>query len=162
MTKREKIILGATAIVIVAGVLNFIIDLGPGTPPPSSRADLKAVQNFANLTAEEMKKTALTETQDYILERASVEWTSDPFLGKQLAGAETAKAAKLPVSLAYTGFLIVGLERLAIINGTEYEVGEKVQGSELVVQSIDPQNVVVKPLEGQQTFNIPFSGETLK
>ena len=162
MTQREKIILGVTAIAIVAGALNFIIDQGPETPRPAVRADLKVVQNFANMTNEELKKAALSETQEYILDRASVEWASDPFLGRKLVAADAPKAAQGPVSLAYTGFLIVGQERLAIINGTEYEVGDKVQGSELVVQAIDPQNVIMKPSEGQQSFNVPFTGEAVK
>jgi hypothetical protein len=44
----------------------------------------------------------------------------------------------------------------------EYQVGEMVLGSELVVQAIDPQNVVVKQLGGRESFNIPFTGEVLR
>jgi len=164
MTQREKIILGVTAIAIVAGALYLIVDRGPGTAPGAPRADLKSLQEFASLTGEELKKADLTETQAYILERASAEWAGDPFLGRALtaAKAEAAKAAEIPAALAYTGFVIAGNSRLAVINGMEYQVGEMVLGSELVLQAIDPQNVVVKQLGGQESFNIPFTGEVLR
>jgi len=161
MRKREKIILAVTAIAIVAGTLHFIMDRGAKIPPDSARADLKVLQDFASLTETELKKAALTKTQDYILERASVEWASDPFLGRKFT-SEAAKAVEIPASLAYTGFVIVGQQRLAIINGMEYQVGEMVLGTELVVQAIDPQNVVVKQLGGRESFNIPFAGEVLR
>jgi hypothetical protein len=164
MTQREKIILGVTAAAIVAGALFLIVDWGPGTAPRAPRVDLKSLQEFASLTGEELKKADLTETQAYILERASAEWPSDPFLGRKLtaAKAESAKAAEIPAALAYTGFVIAGHARLAVINGMEYQVGEMVQGSELIVQAIDPQNVVVTQPGGRESFNIPFTGEVLR
>ena len=161
MIKREKIILAVTAVVVVAGTLYFIMGQGPKAPPDSARVDLKVFQDFTSLTDEALKKAALTETQDRILERASAEWTSDPFLGRKPA-AEAAKAVGVPVSLAYTGFVIMGQERLAIINGMDYQVGEMVLGSDLVVQAIDPQNVVVKQLGGRESLSIPFTGEVLR
>jgi len=82
-------------------------------------------------------------------------------LGRKFT-SEAAKAVEIPASLAYTGFVIVGQQRLAIINGMEYQVGEMVLGTELVVQAIDPQNVVVKQLGGRESFNIPFAGEVLR
>ena len=164
MTTREKIMLAVTAIAIVAGALYFVMDQGPKVPPCAARPDLQVLQDFARLTDEELKKAALTETQAYILERASVEWASDPFLGSKPTAAipEAAKALETDIPLAFTGFVIVGQARLAIINGMEYQVGEVVLGSELVVQAIDPQNVVVKQLRGRESFNVPFTGEVLR
>jgi hypothetical protein len=164
MTKRERIILAVTAIAIVAGTLYFIVDRGSKVAPGPARPDLKVLQDFAGLTEEALKKAALTDAQAYILEQASVEWVSDPFLGRKLTAAklESAKAAEIPALLAYTGFVIAGQARLAVINGMEYQVGEVVMGSELVVQAIDPQNVVVKQLGGRESFNIPFAGEVLR
>lgn len=164
MTKRESIIVTVTAILVVAVAIYFIIDRGLEAPPGAARPDSKVVQEFVSVTEEGLKKAALPERLAYISERASVEWENDPFLGRALIAKkpESAKAAQIPASLAYTGFIIAGRARLAVINGMEYEVGEVVLGSELVVQSIDPQNVVVKQLEGKESFNIPFTGEVLR
>jgi len=164
MTKRETTILAVTAAAIVAGALYFIMDRKPEVSPGAARTDFKALQDFAGNTREELKKAAMTEAQTGILQLASVEWRSDPFLGRKLTAAkpEQAKAAEIPASLAYTGFVIAGQARLAVINGMEYQAGEVVLGSELVVQAISPQNVVVKQLNGSESFSIPFTGEVLR
>ena len=47
--------------------------------------------------------------------------------------------------LLYTGFLEMGDKRLAIINGTEYETGEKLEPGGFVIQSIRPNQVVISP-----------------
>jgi hypothetical protein len=122
------------------------------------------LQEFANQTDEALKKAAPTGAQAYILEMASVEWASDPFLGRKLTAAkpEAGRAAEIPAKLEYTGFVMAGQTRLAIINGMEYEVGEVVLGSELAVQAISPQDVIVKPVGGHESFNIPFTGEVLR
>jgi hypothetical protein len=44
----------------------------------------------------------------------------------------------------------------------EYEVGEVILGSELLVQAINPQNVTVKKIGGRESLNIPFTGEVLR
>jgi hypothetical protein len=166
MTKRENIILAASAAALVVGVVYLIMEWGPGTAQSHRAQDLKTSKEFAGMTDEGLRKASPTTVQDRILELAAVDWAGDPFLGKRLVAAqrdsEPDKAAKLPALLAYTGFIIAGQMRLAVINGMEYQVGEVVLGSELVVQAIDPQNVVVKPLGGRESFNVPFSGEVLR
>jgi hypothetical protein len=165
MTNRERIILAVTAMAMIVGTVYFIIDRGSKVTTGAARSDLKALQDFASLTDEKMNKAAPTETQAYILGQASVEWESDPFLENKLTVAkpEAAKAGEIPTSLAYTGFVIAGQAKLAVINGMEYQVGEVVLGSGLVVQAIDPQSVTVQRLEGRgESFNIPFTGEVLR
>jgi len=164
MVKREKIILAVMGAAVVIGTLYFVADYGPKAPSGTARPDFKALQDFADRTGGELMKAGLTETQAYILERASDQWAGDPFLGKVLAAAkaEAPKNADISSSFAYTGFVITGLSRLAVINGMEYQVGEVVLGSGLEVQAIDPQNVVVKPVDGSESFNIPFTGEVLR
>jgi len=158
--------LTVSAIIIVAAGLYFIVNLGPGGPTSGARPDLKASLDFASLTEEGIKKAGPTEVQSLILKLASAEWANDPFLGRKLKATEpapvAAASAQSPVSLAYTGFVIAAQGRLAVINGMEYQVGEVVLGSDLLVQSIDPQNVVVKQLGSREIFNLPFTGEVLR
>ncbi|HYA42620.1 MAG TPA: hypothetical protein VEF34_15050 [Syntrophobacteraceae bacterium] len=164
MTKRETIILAATAAAVVAGAVYFLTGRLPEVSTGVALIDFKALQDFASRTEEAEKKALLSEGQVRILELASTEWASDPFLGKKLTAAKPAspKAGETHTALAYTGFVIAGQARLAVINGMEYQVGEVVLGSELVVQAISPQNVVVKQLNGPESFSVPFTGEVLR
>jgi type II secretory pathway component PulC len=164
MTKREKIILAAMAVAIIAGTPYLLLDRESKVVPAAVRPDFKPPHDFVNATAEALKKTALTEAQTHILEMASVEWKSDPFLGRKLAAVkpQAAGAGEILKAFAYTGFVIVGQSRLAVINGMEYEVGEVILGSELLVQAINPQNVTVKKIGGRESLNIPFTGEVLR
>ena len=59
---------------------------------------------------------------------------------------ETARA--LP-NLAYSGFLEIGSKRLAIINGMEYEAGDRVNPGAFSVKTILPGKVIMTSSQGE-------------
>jgi type IV pilus assembly protein PilQ len=92
-------------------------------------------------------KSGLSKEQAYVLQRAQTNWKQDPLIQIQpklsREEEENRKPLVLESKIVYTGFLQMGDKRLAIINGIEYEVGDKLQPSGLVVRKIDSNHVVI-------------------
>ncbi len=161
MKKREKIIVALMLIALLYGVYSFV------SPRPSQNPNVPADQRLAGVkalssqVAEDLKKDTLTETEKYVLERAEAEWPSDPFLGEKLSSSpQSARGAGgLPSDFNYSGYVDVGRKRLAIINGMEYQVGEQLQSGGYIVQSIDPEKVVLEDIGKRGYLILPYSGE---
>jgi hypothetical protein len=66
------------------------------------------------------------------------------------ADSRSAKeAARAIPNLAYSGFLEIGSKRLAIINGMEYEAGDRVNPGALSIKSILPNKVIMTSSQGE-------------
>jgi hypothetical protein len=93
---------------------------------------------------------------ELLLPRAKVAPVSqqDPFLEIQKAKAvkppdkPTTETARLP-NLVYNGFMELGSKRLAIINGQEYEAGDKLNPGGFTIKSILPTRVVLVSAQGE-------------
>ncbi|MGC9194528.1 MAG: hypothetical protein ACP5IL_03635 [Syntrophobacteraceae bacterium] len=163
MTNREKIIVAAAAVTVLAGIFNLLAAPGKKAANSAAYADLKVDQDFAAATEAALKKAASTKTQAYVFQKASVEWAADPFAAARLVSSPAAAAqAGGGPALDYTGYVIARQARLAVINGMEYSVGEMVLGTDCVVKAIGPQNVIVVEPGKREGISIPFSGNVLK
>ena len=68
----------------------------------------------------------------YIVAKASIDWAADPFLEQDPSGmaekkgpkVKTARLPDLELGLIYTGYISLGRKMLAIINESDYEVGD--------------------------------------
>ncbi|MEW5725068.1 MAG: hypothetical protein AB1896_18290 [Thermodesulfobacteriota bacterium] len=157
MSKREKIIIALMAAAMLYGGYELLFGSRPSatTPGPSTEEVAAFVAEMSGLLA--AKSPALAHAP-YILSRASAEWQKDPFAGRELVALyhteskvrEEESAEAVPVilggelGLAYTGFLQSGENALAIINGLEYEVGDRLDGPEgYLVKAISPEQVEV-------------------
>jgi hypothetical protein len=58
--------------------------------------------------------------------------------------------------LSYTGFLEVGPQKLAIINGLEYAQGEALGATGYYVRSISARYVMVGKVNGSDTIRLPL------
>ena len=64
------------------------------------------------------------------------------------------------VSDAVTGYVEIGTRRLAIINGEEYETGDRITGSPYMVRDISPEQVVLGDT-GNRSRRVPMA-ETIE
>lgn len=127
---------------------------------PSGHKELETLNSFVTKVAEQTK-TGLSKEQTYILKKAGTEWKQDPFvrIRPRLTREEEAERQPLVVNsrILYTGFLEMGNKRLAIINGMEYEVGDILDQSGLIVRNISPSHVVVAaPDNKNKTLILPM------
>jgi hypothetical protein len=162
MAKREKILLICATLALVFGAL-YLLTSAPGTKRPqdgpSARPD--ADREFLERLNIELQKEALSDAENYVLKRSALEWQADPTLGRPLS--PEVKAEKLDAmagqAFQYTGYVIVGSERIAIINGLEYMVGEHLVSGGYVVRTIEPERVVLEAPGKSAKIFIPFQGD---
>jgi hypothetical protein len=165
MTNREKIIVGLMLVVVVYGVytLFFSEPQKATTVKKSGTKELATLNAFITKVAEKTK-SGLSEKQAYILKKAQAAWKQDPFLRIQPPKTPDDKDANKPVVLKsdifYSGFLQMGDRRLAIINGMEYETGDKLEPGGYIIRSILPNHVVIAPPgEEKKTMILPMEEE---
>jgi hypothetical protein len=150
MTNREKIIVGLMLVVVVYGVytLFFSAPQKAATLKKSGANELTTLNAFITKVAEKTK-TGFSEKQAYILKKAQAAWKQDPFVQiqpKKTQGQQDAgKPVVLKSDILYSGFLQMGDKRLAIINGMEYEAGDKLEPGGYIIRSILPNHVVIAP-----------------
>jgi hypothetical protein len=145
---RQTIVVAFAAVALLYGLFNFPF-------MPKFKSNLKNIGKQMNLTVEfaadlqkKMSKGGFSPTGEYILSKASSDWKRDIFLKSRLPTQdklerEIADIATLQESLSYTGFLETQNTRLAIINGREYEEGEKLDENEYVVLRILPDQIMI-------------------
>jgi hypothetical protein len=160
MTTREKIIVGLMVLAVVYGVYTLYFSAPREVPVSSGDKELEALNSFITKVAEKTK-TSLSKEQTYILQKARAEWKQDPLVQIRPKLTREEQEASQPLVLnskiSYTGFLEMGDKRLAIINGIEYEAGDRLEPSGLVVRTINPNHVVVAaPDRKNKTVILPM------
>jgi hypothetical protein len=161
--KREIIILGFVAVVIIYALFDF---LSPKKKPETDVAQKSAELNtfVADLTGS-LEKGAAKNLGAVIFSRAEKEWTQDPFMdAKALKAWTEAKMAKARVEEApvkavefiYSGYFEIGRKRMAIINGIEYNEGEVLDVKGYVLKSVSPSRVLIENRGIGATLNVPL------
>lgn len=152
MTNREKIIVGLAAIALGYGALELLLpraNVAPVLQPQS----LEGLNTFITKVAD-ATRVGTAEASAIVIQKAEAAWKQDPFLEIQKAkaaestAARPAETARLP-NLVYNGFIELGSKRLAIINGQEYEAGDKLNPGGFTIKSILPTRVVIVAAQGE-------------
>jgi hypothetical protein len=161
MSKREKVILVIMAITIVYGAYALFINPNPKTSgPTATTTQSEAINQFiSNVSA--MTQDGLSEIDSYIIQHIPVEWSKDPLLNSQRdfdfkTDKETEDQLAQKLALKYTGFVVMGRQKLAIIDGVEYESGETLPETNLVLEEIHSNRVVILVKTSNKRVSIPL------
>ena len=152
MTNREKIIVGLAALALGYGAMELLL-------PRAKVASVSQPQSLEGLNAfitkvADATRVGTAEAGAIVIQKAEAAWKQDPFLEIQKAKAIEPKdprpkeTARLP-NLVYNGFMELGSKRLAIINGQEYEAGDKLNPGGFTIKSILPTRVVLVSAQGE-------------
>ena len=167
MTTREKIILMLACLALIFGVYELFLagpDSGTGHKKSESSAE---IASFIQQVAKQIKQTALSTTEKYVIAHSSLAWKKNPFLaslsalgGKEAKQVESKKENLRQPRWTYSGFVSLGSKKLAIINGIEYEAGEmlleknyylrKIENDHIEIVSIKDGRVTILPLKDDQ------------
>ena len=161
MGKRQMIILGVLAIVILSAAFVYLAPQKkiPGADMAQKTAELKTF--VTDLTAG-LGKDSSKNLGALIFSRAEREWTQDPFLDSKAYKSWTqvkvtaSEAAAPKIEFVYSGYLEVDRKRMAIINGMEYREGEGLDTKGYVLKSVSPANVVIENRGIGATVNVPL------
>jgi hypothetical protein len=148
MTTREKIIVALMVLSVIYGIY-IVFFAGPREEAafkPGGDKELEALNTFITKVADKTKNN-LSKEQAYVLDKAQAEWKQDPLMHIKTPltkeEEDELQPLKLESEILYTGFLEMGNKRLAILNGVEYEVGDRLEPDGLVIQKILPNHVVI-------------------
>ncbi|WP_372679591.1 hypothetical protein [Desulfosarcina sp.] len=152
MTVREKIIVSImAATVLLGGYLYWWPVTIDSRRVVQNQSDGQALE-FARNVNQKFKEDTALNMDLFIIRSAERNWEKDPFLKKGTLLSDTPQRdaavaaspnAGIQPNLAYTGYLEVGTQRLAIINGIEYTSGEAVDGKGHYVRRIHPHQVEI-------------------
>ena len=161
MSKREKVILVIMALTIVYGIYALLINPNPKeTAPVASTSKMDAFNQFITKVST-MTQSGLSDIDAYVIQHIPVEWTKDPLLNSRQdfefkKDGETEDTLVQKLALKYTGFVEMGKDKLAIIDGAEYETGEMLPDSGLVVEEIHATQVVIFVKSSNKRVSVPL------
>ena len=157
-SKREKIILGLAILAVLYLGGNYLFSHSDGGAGFKTK-DNSTIE-FVMDIAQQVARNNLTDAEQRILEEARKPWPDQPFIKMEVSLGETrlsdSSTAPSAESDAYsfTGYLEIGSKHLAIINGEEYETGDRLTESKAIVRGISPEQVLLVDAEGR-IFKVP-------
>jgi hypothetical protein len=159
MTTRERVMVAGMAGVLIWGVSSAAIGWcwerggrgATGAPQASAPA-------FAESQRAILAPVRLQPQERLVLDVASAEWAPTPFIDRVSAAETIAVAVQ---EFFYTGFVRVGSQQFAILNGREYRVADRVEATDFRVESIQPNQVVLVSESGgrRRTVALQVSNE---
>ncbi|MCF8113651.1 MAG: general secretion pathway protein GspB [Desulfotignum sp.] len=167
MSRREKILLAVTLLVALYGVLSLMVfssgNKGGNKPVPATGADQRASsREVSRLMAKIQDLEIELPRKKSLIQKIDSPWAADPFVTPgqektQPQAAQMADALSIETELTYSGYIFAGKRAMAMINGTEYSIGDTVLETGYRVVRITPVKVIVK--KNQNTAEIFFNGE---
>jgi hypothetical protein len=147
LNKREIIIIIITILVVLYGAYTLLT----GGKKQKDTKEISPVgkDNYISRIAGDLMKNPLTLVDAYIVSRAEANWEKSPFWEKgsyqEWAGRNDAKTKDDPVSkIIYSGYVDAGKKKMAVINGLEYSVGEKLDIGGYILTKVTASKVVLK------------------
>jgi hypothetical protein len=154
MTNREKIIVGIMVLTVGYGAVELLLPRSkPGAAAPVAQSTESLTVFIAKVA--DAAKGAVAESSALIIQKAEADWKQDPFMVITKPQPTPAEArspkeiARAIPNMAYSGFLEIGPKRLAIINGMEYEAGDRVNPGAFSIKTILPNKVIMTSSQGE-------------
>ena len=157
MSKREKIIIVLMLVAVIYGGLSYVLGSKSKNGPANPEKRKESLNKLVTNVAQNITENNLYKLDNYVVSRASEAWQDDPFQMPEVVVEAEKKSDEeeeqkdvswQQVKLVYSGYLKIGDMILAIINGTEYGIGEPLDIPGFSVKNIAPHQVVVE-VEGQ-------------
>ncbi|MHB8090866.1 MAG: hypothetical protein ACYDH8_04570 [Syntrophales bacterium] len=169
LKKREKIVIGIAAAVILYGIVDFIIPAKKNHLRDSVQ-NTRGIEEIVATLAAATTKGYEKETVRQIAAIREEKWKGDPFLDedsykKWLRVKEPAvpEKEKQPRVFVYSGYIDAGQKRLAVINDVEYQEGDSLEmngfdkkSGVYKLKSIFPENVVIKNTTTGEKITLPL------
>lgn len=157
MSKREKIIVLLMALAVLYGGYEFFWASKPKKGIKSPEKKEEVLDKFVTDVAVKLKKKDISDLDKHIIARAKDEWTRDPFVRIELPSEselkqERIEASALEMNLTYSGYMEMGDQKLAVINGMEYMVGDELEPGGYIVKSISSTQIEIGIKDTKQTI----------
>jgi len=157
MSKREKIIVLLMALAVLYGGYEFFLASKPKSDIKSPENKEELLDKFVTDVAVKLKRKDISGVDKYIIARAKDEWTRDPFVRIELPSEselkqERVEASAIEMNLTYSGYMEMGDQKLAVIGGMEYMVGDELEPGGYIIKSISATQVMIGIKDTNQTI----------
>lgn len=167
LTTRQIIILGVMILAVLYGAYDFFYagrKKAAAVDPAKKASDLNV---FISDMAVALSKDTPSPVDAHMIKRAEAGWAKDPFYDRKTdrewaAVKEPAPAGgAIPPGTAkrqfnYTGYVDAGRNKIAVVNGNEYGVGDALDVEGYILKGIYPTRVTVYNRETRRSFDIPL------
>ena len=149
LKKREIIILIIAAVVVFYAGYEYLI-AAPASKKikTSAGADSVKVDTFASGIIKDLGKDKITDLDAYVIRRMETDWGKNPFWKKDLYKAWVnreglAQGSGALAKIIYSGYVDSGKNKMAVINGFEYRIGEQLEIEGYMLKQITPSKVLI-------------------
>ena len=152
MNKREKIIVLIAVLIGVYGLVDYLFFSGGKayTLKAEQVIQKNQIDGFASLSGTNllMVEAAIKRIDPpFLMERIESEWKNDPFdivNPPVVKNEKTEEVGQDIPEMIYSGFIQVGNQFMAVINGMEYMAGETIKDVGFKIRQIMPGKVVLQ------------------
>jgi hypothetical protein len=147
LKKREIIILVIAALFILYAGYEYLI-AGPASKKVKTSTESVNINTSISEMTKDLGKDKITDFDAYVIRRMEADWGKNPFwkkdLYKEWVNREgVAKGNGVLAKIIYSGYVDSGRNKMAIINGLEYRVGEQLELEGYVLKQITPSRVLI-------------------
>ena len=149
MSTREKILVGLMIVSVLLGTMVLFSDGQKETASKGAAGNQTPLTQMLTRLTAQFGNDPFLESNRYALARAQLPWQKNLFpegpetLMATTEATVTAEALPANVALVYSGYIETSRRRVAIINGTEYVMGDQLEDSVYTVEQITPSQVVL-------------------
>jgi hypothetical protein len=145
MILREKIILGLAVIASIGAGISY----APALLSPTAAVSKRVPIDFTALIEKvqvSLKQGESKDREERVLATATTKWLRNPLRERPLIVEERIEPKAPPAEYVvplpkYVGFLSIGEQLIAIIDGQDYRPGEAIEGGEFKLSQIHPDHI---------------------
>lgn len=160
MILREKILLGLVGATAIGAVISYL----PALLSPEAAASKRVPIDFTALITEvqvSLKEGESTDREERVLAAATTKWLRNPLRERPLVVEEQIKPLAPPPEYVaplpkYVGFLGIGDQLIAIIDGEDYRPGDAIKGGEFKLSQIYPDHIELLRRGASDPVNVPL------
>ena len=158
MTLREKLILGFVATAAIGGGLYYESALSSPTVASTelARTDFSALIARVQVS---LQQGELTDREERVLAAANTQWLRNPLRERPLL-TQNSESTPLTQYVAplpkYIGYINIGPQPIAIIDGRDYRSGEAIKGEECQLSQIHPDHIALLRRGATDPVEVPL------
>ena len=148
LKKREIIILAIAALFVLYAGYEYLI-AAPANKKiiTSTSAESVNINTSSTGITKDLGKDKITDFDAYVIRRMEADWGKNPFwkkdLYKEWGNREGVAKSGVLAKIIYSGYVDSGKNKMAIINGLEYRLGEELELEGYVLKQITPSSVLI-------------------
>lgn len=161
LKKREIIILAIAAVFVLYAGYEYLIGPASKKVKASASADSVKVDTFINEIIKDLGRDKITDSDAYVIRRMATGWGKNPFWKKDLYKAWVnreghAQRSGVLAKIIYSGYVDSGKNKMAVINGFEYRIGDELEIEGYVLKQISPSKILIVNKHTENKEEIPL------